>query len=50
MRFYANVDPHSPGKYRVLGPLSDFDPFYKAFNGQPGDKMYILEDKRIKIW
>ena len=49
-RLYANIDPHSPGMYRVNGPLSNFTPFYTAFNVQPGDKMYLPEDKRIKIW
>jgi putative endopeptidase len=49
-RFYANVDPHSPAMFRVNGPLSNFTPFYKAFNVHPGDKMYLPEDKRIKIW
>jgi len=50
VRFYANVDPHSPSMFRVNGPLSNFTPFYTAFNVQPGDKMYLPEDKRIKIW
>jgi putative endopeptidase len=49
-RYYANVDPHSPPMYRVLGPLQNFGPFYKAFNVQPGDKMYKAEADRIKIW
>ena len=49
-RFYANIDPHSPGMFRVNGPLSSFTPFYTAFNVQPGDKMYLPADKRIKIW
>ncbi|MFL9482004.1 M13 family metallopeptidase [Chitinophagaceae bacterium LWZ2-11] len=49
-RLYANVDPHSPAMYRVNGPLMNFAPFYKAFNVQPSDKMYVAEDKRIKIW
>jgi len=44
------TNPHSPGKYRVNGPLVNVDAWYKAFNVQPGDKMYVPEDKRIKIW
>lgn len=49
-RLLVNTDPHSPPMYRVNGPLENFTPFYKAFNLQPGDKMYLPEDKRIKIW
>lgn len=49
-RMLINVDPHSPAMYRVNGPLMNFTPFYTAFNVQPGEKMYIPEDKRIKIW
>lgn len=49
-RYYANVDPHSPPEYRVNGPLENFTPFYKAFNVEPGDKMYKPEAERIKIW
>lgn len=49
-RYYINIDPHSPAMYRVNGPLQNFTPFYTAFNIQPGDKMYLPEDKRIKIW
>lgn len=46
----VNTDPHSPAMWRVLGPLMNFDPFYKAFNVQPGDKMYRKPEDRIKIW
>lgn len=49
-RYYVNIDPHSPAMYRVNGPLENFTPFYKAFNVQPGEKMYLPEDQRIKIW
>ena len=44
------VDPHSPGMYRCNGPVSNIDAWYKAFNVQPGDKMYKPESERIKIW
>jgi putative endopeptidase len=50
VRQLINVDPHSPAMYRVNGPLMNFAPFYKAFNVQPGDKMYVPEGDRIKIW
>ncbi|WP_153796153.1 M13 family metallopeptidase [Foetidibacter luteolus] len=49
-RQLVNTDPHSPPLYRVNGPLMNFTPFYKAFNIQPGDKMYKAEADRIKIW
>ncbi|WP_018616509.1 M13 family metallopeptidase [Segetibacter koreensis] len=49
-RLRINTDPHSPAMYRVNGPLQNFTPFYAAFNVKPGDKMYLPEDKRIKIW
>ncbi len=50
MRMYVNTNPHSPAKWRVNGPLMNFTPFYKAFNVQPGDKMYKPESERIVVW
>ena len=44
------IDPHSPSKWRAIGPLSNFDPFYKAFDVKEGDKMYRPENERAKIW
>ena len=49
-RMYANLDPHSPSMYRVNGPLSNFPPFYAAFNVKEGNKMFIPDSARIKIW
>lgn len=45
-----NTDPHSPEMFRVNGPVQNFDPWYTAFNVQPGDKMYLAPDKRAHIW
>ncbi len=44
------TDPHSPEKYRVNGPFVNIDEFYKAFNVKPGDKMYVPDSLRVKIW
>ncbi|RYE00948.1 MAG: M13 family peptidase, partial [Sphingobacteriaceae bacterium] len=43
-------DPHSPAMWRVNGPVSNFTPWYTAFNVQPGNKMYKPENERIKVW
>ncbi|OOG73664.1 M13 family metallopeptidase [Algoriphagus sp. A40] len=50
MRNYVTTNSHSPAIWRVNGPLMNFDPFYTAFNVQPGDKNYKAEEERIKIW
>ncbi|MES2111025.1 MAG: M13 family metallopeptidase [Bacteroidota bacterium] len=50
LRTYVNTNPHSPAMWRVNGPLMNFEPFYKAFNVQPGDKNYKADDQRVKIW
>ncbi len=44
------TDPHSPGQYRTVGPIVNMDAWYKAFNVQPGDKLYKAPENRIKIW
>jgi len=43
-------DPHSPDKYRVDGIVRNFDPWYKAFNVQPGDKLYLPPEQRVHVW
>ena len=50
LRQQVNTNPHSPGLFRVNGPLMNFEPFYKAFNVKEGDKMYIPDSSRVKIW
>lgn len=50
IRTYLNLDPHSPDECRVLGPLSNFDPFYKAFSVTEKNKMYRKPEARVKIW
>jgi endothelin-converting enzyme/putative endopeptidase len=44
------TDPHSPGKYRVNGIVRNIDAWYKAFNIQPGDKLYLPPEQRVHIW
>jgi putative endopeptidase len=43
-------DVHSPAMFRVNGPLSDLDAFYKAFHVHKGDAMWVPESLRVKIW
>ncbi|MBR9729156.1 M13 family metallopeptidase [Shewanella intestini] len=50
LRNQVATDPHSPEKFRTLGPLSNTPAFYKAFNVKPGDAMYVAPEKRVKIW
>ena len=44
------TDPHAPAFWRVNGPLSNFEPFYKAFKVKKGDKLYREPKSRAQIW
>ena len=39
-----------PGKDRVNGIVRNFDAWYKAFNVQPGDKLYLPPEQRVRVW
>ena len=43
-------DVHSPGEFRVIGPLVNFGPYYEAFGTCPSGAMHKHDSARIKIW
>ncbi len=49
-RMLLIVDTHSPAQYRVNGPCSNLESFYKAFEVKPGDKLYRKPNQRAAIW
>lgn len=46
----TKVDPHSLGVNRVNVAIRNLEPFFKAFNIQPGDKMWREPADRVAIW
>jgi putative endopeptidase len=50
LRAQLLTNEHSPAKYRVNGVVRNVDAWYKAFNVQPGDKMYLPPEQRVHIW
>jgi putative endopeptidase len=50
LRNQVASDPHSPALFRINGVVRNIPEFYKAFNVQPKDSLYLPEEKRVKIW
>jgi putative endopeptidase len=44
------VDPHSPARFRVLGPLVNLQEFWAAFKIPPGAAMRRPEERVVEIW
>jgi putative endopeptidase len=49
LRARVATDGHAPGMYRAL-TVRNLDAWYKAFNVQPTDKLYLAPDKRVRVW
>jgi putative endopeptidase len=43
------TDPHSPSEYRA-DTVRNLDAWYKAFDVQPGQALYLTPDQRVHIW
>jgi predicted metalloendopeptidase len=43
-------DPHSPLKYRVIGPYRNIDAFHEAFGTGEGDGMWLAPEDRVRLW
>src|SRR3954470_2441355 len=50
LKLRLNTDPHSPGRFRTLIPLSNFDEFQKAFNIPDGSPMVRTASERVNVW
>ena len=50
VRSQLATNPHSPPRFRILGPLPNIEAWYQAFGVKPGDAMYIPPEKRARIW
>ena len=46
----VKTGPHSPPHYRVNGPLRNMEEWYKAFDIQPTDALYLPPEERVRIW
>lgn len=50
LRAQLLTNEHSPAKFRVNGVVRNVDAWYKAFNVQPGEKLYLPPAERVKVW
>ena len=44
------TDPHSPNEFRCNTIVSNFTPFYDAFNVTQRDALWMDEKSRVQIW
>ena len=44
------TDPHSPNEFRCNTIVSNFTPFYEAFDVKEGDALWLDEESRVQIW
>ena len=49
MRNQILTDGHAPAKYRA-STVRNLDQWYQAFGVKPGEKLYLAENDRVRVW
>ncbi|WP_312516202.1 M13 family metallopeptidase [Massilia sp.] len=49
LRRVVVTDGHAPAQYRTY-TVRNLDAWYKAFNVQPGQTLYLAPEQRVRIW
>ena len=49
LRARVATDVHAPGPWRVL-TVRNIDAWYRAFDVQPGQKLYLAPGRRVTVW
>jgi predicted metalloendopeptidase len=49
LRARIATDGHAPARWRIM-TVRNLDGWYPAFKVQPGEKLYLAPDKRVKVW
>ena len=50
LRNQIKTDPHTPGMYRAIGPLTNLTAFYDAFDVKESNAHWTPEGLRVRIW
>ena len=50
LKLQLNTDPHSPGKFRTNGPLSNLAEFHEAFGCTKENQMVRSGEEHVNIW
>jgi putative endopeptidase len=46
----VQTNPHSPARFRVLGPLYNLPEFFKAFEATPEEARGRVNPEPVEIW
>jgi putative endopeptidase len=49
LRGLLTTDGHAPDQYRA-DTVRNLDAWYQAFNIQPGRKLYLAPEARVRVW
>jgi len=50
IRYIVQNSSHSPAPYCVNGVVRNIDAWYKAFDVTPGQKLYLPQQDRVRLW